>query len=47
VTGLLVLMVVTILAESIWEWSRVLSGRKVGSCKEAPYVPTQFATEEA
>jgi carbon starvation protein len=47
VTGLLVIMVVTILAESILEWSRVLSGRKVGSCKEAPYVPTRFATEEA
>jgi len=47
VTGLLVLMVITILVESMLEWSRVLSGRKAGGCKEAPYVPTRFAAEEA
>ncbi|HUR37103.1 MAG TPA: carbon starvation CstA family protein [Terriglobales bacterium] len=47
VTVLLVLMVVTILVESLMEWSRVLSGKKEAVCKEAPYVPTRFATEEA
>ncbi len=47
VTGLLVLMVVTILVESILEWSRVLSGRKAQGCKEAPYITTRFAAEEA
>jgi len=47
VTVLLVMMVVTILVESALEWTRVLTGRKVGMCKEAPYVPTKFATEEA
>jgi carbon starvation protein len=47
VTALLVLMVVTILVESVMEWSRVLSGKKEAMTKEAPYVPTRFATEEA
>ncbi|HUS19063.1 MAG TPA: carbon starvation CstA family protein, partial [Terriglobales bacterium] len=46
VTALLVIMVATILVESLLEWSRVLSGQKVASCKEAPYIPTKFATEE-
>lgn len=47
VTALLVTMVVTILVESVLEWSRVLSGRKGCVTKESPFVPTRFAGEEA
>src|SRR5713101_2381353 len=46
VTGVLMFMVALILIESALEWMRVLSGRKQALVKEAPFVPTRFATEE-
>jgi carbon starvation protein len=46
VTGVLIVMVALILLESSLEWTRVLSGRKQASVKEAPFVPTRFAAEE-
>jgi carbon starvation protein len=46
VTCVLVFMVGLILVESIVEWSRVLSGRKVARVKESPFVVTRFAVEE-
>src|SRR5712692_3654975 len=46
VTGILICMVALILMESAWEWARVLSGRKAARVKEAPFVPTRFATEQ-
>jgi carbon starvation protein len=46
VTGVLILMVTLILLESAFLWVRVLSGRKQAQVKEAPFVPTSFATEE-
>lgn len=46
VTSVLVLMVGLILAESVLEWSRVLSGKKEARVKEAPFVATRFAVEE-
>jgi carbon starvation protein len=47
VTGVLVLLVVLIVAESAMEWLRVLSGRKLARVREAPVVPSRFAAEEA
>ncbi len=46
ITSVLVAMVATILVESAWECSRVLSGAKMASTKEAPFVMTRLATEE-
>ncbi len=46
VTGVLIVMVALILTESLVEWTRVLSGRKKAQVKEAPFVPSRFATEE-
>ncbi len=46
VTGVLILMVALILIESVMEWTRVLSGKKVARVKEAPFVPSRFAAEE-
>jgi carbon starvation protein len=46
VTGTLIVMVALILIESVMEWTRVLSGRKVARVKEAPFVPSRFAAEE-
>jgi carbon starvation protein len=46
VTGFLIVMVALILIESVREWSGVLSGKKEAQVKEAPFVPTRFATEE-
>jgi len=47
VAGFLVCLVSLILLESILEWVRVLSGRKVARVKESPFVATRFAAEEA
>ena len=46
VTGILILMVAMVVLESMLEWIRVLSGRKLPVVKEATFVPTRFATEE-
>ncbi|HEY7099571.1 MAG TPA: carbon starvation CstA family protein [Terriglobales bacterium] len=46
VAGLLVVLVALILAESLREWVRVLSGRKEARVKEAPFVATRFTAEE-
>jgi carbon starvation protein len=46
VTGVLIVMVALILVESGLEWVRVVSGRKQASVREAPFVPSRFATEE-
>jgi carbon starvation protein len=47
VTAILVTLVVLIVLESALEWMRVLSGRKLASVHEAPFVATRFLTEEA
>jgi carbon starvation protein len=41
VTGMLLVLICVILVESAREWWRVLSGRKLPSTSEAPYVPVQ------
>jgi len=46
VTGVLIAMVAMVLLESILEWIRVLSGKKLPVVREASFVPTRFATEE-
>ncbi|HEU5402515.1 MAG TPA: carbon starvation CstA 5TM domain-containing protein, partial [Terriglobales bacterium] len=46
VTVLLVVLVVTVVAESLVEWARVLSGRKLAVTSEAPFVRSRFAEEE-
>jgi len=46
VTGMLLVLVAVILAESAREWTRVLSGRKQAEVKESPFIPTRFAAEE-
>ncbi|HZP22430.1 MAG TPA: carbon starvation CstA family protein, partial [Terriglobales bacterium] len=46
VTGVLIVMVVIVLAESAIEWMRVLSGRKLATVKESPFVMTRLAEEE-
>src|SRR5499427_900457 len=47
VTGLLLLMVALVLLESARQWLGVLSGRKQARVKEAPFVMTRFAEEQA
>jgi carbon starvation protein len=44
--GLIVLVAVMVL-ESAREWVRVLTGKKTATVREAPFVPTRFANEEA
>jgi carbon starvation protein len=46
VTGVLTLLITVIVLEAALEWIRVLSGQKQAQVKEAPFVPTRFATEE-
>ena len=46
VTGVLTLLITVIVLEAAREWIRVLSGQKQAQVKEAPFVPTRFATEE-
>ena len=47
VTGLLLVMVALVLFESARQWLAVLSGRKEARVKEAPFVMTRFAEEQA
>jgi len=47
VTGILTLMIAMILIESGLEWWRVLRGQKEAQVREAPFVPTRFAEEQA
>jgi len=46
VAGVLVVLVGVVVMESVWEWARVLSGRKAAEVKEAPFVMTKLALEE-
>jgi carbon starvation protein len=43
VCGALILLVGLILAESVWVWSRYLSGKRAPESSEVPFVATQFA----
>ena len=45
-TGILIVLVVLILADSMRVWYGVLSGRMPARVNEVPAVRTQFATEE-
>jgi len=47
VTAALIFMVALVLIESAWLWWRVLAGRKEVQVREAPFVPTRFAEEQA
>jgi carbon starvation protein len=47
VTGILIVMIAMILIESGLEWWRVLRGRKAAQVREAPFVATRFAEEQA
>jgi carbon starvation protein len=46
VAGTLVVLVAVVLVESMLEWTRVLSGKKVAEVKESPFVMTQLALED-
>jgi carbon starvation protein len=46
VTGMLIVMVASILLESGFLWLGVLSGRQPARVKESPFVPSRFAAEE-
>ncbi len=46
VTGLLVLLVAVTVADSAWQWFRVLSGRRAAEVKEVPFVPTRLEAPE-
>jgi carbon starvation protein len=43
VTGLLVVLVAMIVTEAVIEWTRILSGRKIPTVTETPFVPTSYA----
>ncbi len=45
VTGVLILLVATIVIESLLEWMRVLTGRKPARVQETPFVPSRLAEE--
>ncbi len=47
VAGFLVCLVSLIMLESVVEWVRVLSGHKAARVKEAPFVASRLAAEEA
>jgi carbon starvation protein len=47
VTGILILMIATVLLDSLLEWSRILRGEKEPRLREAPFVATRFAEEQA
>ena len=47
VTIVLVVLVVMVLAESMMEWVRVVSGRKEARLTEAPFVQSKLAGDEA
>ncbi|HZR29906.1 MAG TPA: carbon starvation CstA 5TM domain-containing protein, partial [Terriglobales bacterium] len=42
VTAVLVFLVALTVADSAWQWFRVLSGRKAAEVKESPFVPTRL-----
>jgi carbon starvation protein len=46
VAGFLMLLVAVVVVESAIQWISVISGRKQAVIKEAPFVPTRYATEE-
>jgi carbon starvation protein len=46
VTGALLILVGLMIAQSLYEWARILSGRKAAVSKESPFVPSRYATEE-
>jgi carbon starvation protein len=46
VTAALMFLVALILVESLFLWTRVLSGGREAQVREAPFVPTRFAAEE-
>ena len=43
VTALFAILLLLLLAEAIFEWSRILSGRKASDLRETPHVPTKWA----
>ena len=45
--GVLLVLVGLMILQALLEWARVLSGRKVAVVREAPFVASQFAPEEA
>jgi len=45
VTGVLVVMVTLVLAESLRQWLGILSGAREVRMKESPFVRTRFAEE--
>jgi carbon starvation protein len=47
VTLVLVVLVLLVLGESLLEWTRVVSGRKPATIREAPFVQSKFAGDEA
>jgi carbon starvation protein len=47
VTGVLLVLVGLMIAQSLFEWTRVLSGRKQPAVNESPFVPSRLAQEEA
>lgn len=47
VTGILIVMVTLVLIESVRQWLGILTGREAASLKEAPFVMTRLAGEEA
>jgi len=42
-TALFVVLIVILIAEALYEWYRIVSGRKVAALQETPHVPTQWA----
>jgi carbon starvation protein len=47
VTGVLLVLVGLMIAQSLFEWARVLSGRKQPGVNESPFVPSRLVQEEA
>jgi carbon starvation protein len=47
VTGVLLVLVGLMLAQSLYEWARLLSGRKQAVVRETPFVPSRYSAEEA
>jgi carbon starvation protein len=42
VTGFFALLILALLVEAVWEWHRILSGRREAYLTEAPYVRTRW-----
>ncbi|HLJ29359.1 MAG TPA: carbon starvation CstA family protein [Candidatus Angelobacter sp.] len=47
VAGFLVVLVAVVVVESAMQWVNVLSGKKEAATREAPFVTTRYAAEEA